>query len=143
MPATMCEREIELAATRVIGTTDLLGFIAAAQRAPSGDNLQPWRFIANAAKSRIDVFCETQRDLSPMNAGQRMSHIACGAAIENILTIASAQGWQTELEVVATSAKSEKCALLARIHFIARQDGKYATQTSELINARVTNRRLY
>ena len=77
--------------------------VAAAIRAPSGDNTQPWRFILHRASHRIEVHVDEMRDSSPMNAGQCMSRIACGAAIENIFQMARARGWTATLETRAGS----------------------------------------
>ncbi len=52
--------------------------------APSGDNSQPWHFALNAHPNQIVIHVNESRDLSPMNAGQRMSRIAVGAAAENV-----------------------------------------------------------
>lgn len=56
--------------------------------APSGDNLQPWRFEVDPERSRLIVHVDEERDLSPMNSGQRMSRIAVGAAVENVIQTA-------------------------------------------------------
>src|SRR5437588_12772428 len=59
--------------------------MTAAVRAPSGDNTQPWRFSVDSGRGRIAIDVDPARDPSPMNAGQRMSRIAVGAALENML----------------------------------------------------------
>src|SRR5262249_47838431 len=47
--------------------------LAAACRAPSGDNRQPWRFEIDETEMRLTLQLDPNRDPSPMNAGQRMS----------------------------------------------------------------------
>jgi hypothetical protein len=116
--------------------------IAAATRAPSGDNLQPWRFVAEACENTIDVHCDTARDPSPLSAGQRMSRIACGAALENLLLVAAEQGWRTRLDVADEIASTEH-PLLARVVFLSQQPSFGESAVAELIAARVTNRRFY
>jgi hypothetical protein len=64
--------------------------LAAASRAPSGDNTQPWRFVVEGDLVGLDAVDE--RDPSPMNAGGRMSRIAVGAALENVVRAAEALG---------------------------------------------------
>src|SRR5689334_10828263 len=85
--------------TRPGARPDFTALISAAMRAPSGDNLQPWRFVPNADENCVDIHCNSRRDTSPLNSGQRMSRIACGAAVENLMLLAREQGWQPRLDV--------------------------------------------
>ncbi|MCF6355920.1 MAG: hypothetical protein L3J26_12610 [Candidatus Polarisedimenticolaceae bacterium] len=66
--------------------------IAAAIRAPSGDNAQPWRLVASEAQGCIDVYNVPERDASYLNYQQSASFIAHGALIENILIAGKAVG---------------------------------------------------
>lgn len=81
--------------------TVLKTLVEAATRAPSGDNLQPWQFELDIENSRIIVHLDEKCDQSPLNAGQRMSRIALGAAVENIFQTASAADRKCELEIAA------------------------------------------
>lgn len=111
--------------------------VAAAIRAPSGDNTQPWRFILHRASHRIDVHLDEMRDSSPMNAGQVMSRIACGAAIENMFQMARARGWTATLETRAGSP-------IATVSLQGFTDnGRSSGRIEDLIARRVVNRRLY
>jgi len=111
--------------------------VAAAIRAPSGDNTQPWRFILHRASHRIDVHLDEMRDSSPMNAGQVMSRIACGAAIENMFQMARARGWTATLETRAGSP-------IATVSLQGFTDnGQSSGRIEDLIARRVVNRRLY
>ncbi|MFH1024382.1 MAG: hypothetical protein V1809_13465 [Planctomycetota bacterium] len=107
---------------------------SAAARAPSGDNTQPWRFILDRVRRRILVRVVPERDPSPMNAGQRMARIACGAAVENLLISARACGWG--LRVGDDSGDA-----LAVIEI--EKEGPIAISPAGDIAARVTNRRVY
>jgi molybdopterin/thiamine biosynthesis adenylyltransferase/nitroreductase len=111
----------------------LEAFVAAAIRAPSGDNMQPWRFSVDAQSGRIALFVDCERDLSPMNAGQRMARISIGAAVENLLQTARANGW---------SAEREEPSLPALATVVVRV-GESPVRPVEAIGARVTNRRVY
>ena len=75
--------------------------ISAAVLAPSGDNTQPWRFEIDEDASTIKVMVDESRDRSPMNAGQRMSRIACGAAVENMIRTARFNHWNIEYSINA------------------------------------------
>jgi hypothetical protein len=109
--------------------------LRAAVLAPSGDNLQPWQFIVDSNDSTMHVCVDQSRDRSPMNAGQRMARLACGAAIENILRTASYNGWHIDLETydhpwrLATLRLTEHPIGVGRIE--------------DLLTLRRTNRSLY
>ena len=72
--------------------------LRAAIRAPSGDNMQPWGFVVDSRFRRIAIFLDPKCDSSPMNAGQRMSRLAIGAALENMHCAAAGLGWSIECE---------------------------------------------
>ena len=82
----------------------LESLVSAAVRAPSGDNLQPWRFILDPHKETISIHLDPTRDRSPINAGQRMSRIACGAALENLVRTAQRKDWQVFQDAPAIGA---------------------------------------
>lgn len=106
----------------------------AAVLAPSGDNIQPWRFAIDSEAAAITFFVDESRDLSPMNSGQVMSQIAVGAAIENALRTAHYNGWTIELEKTTPPA-------LRRIQISGGEVGDPLIE--DVITARVTNRRPY
>ena len=109
--------------------------LAAAGRAPSGDNTQPWRFVVDAEAGTVALTSDDTRDVSPMNAGQRMARIAVGAALENLLRAARVRGWEAEL---LANPRPPRLAVVR----LTRRDGD-ADHPDEAIAARVTNRRLY
>ena len=108
--------------------------IAAAVRAPSGDNTQPWRFEIDPAGSRILLYVDETRDPSPMNASQCMSRLAVGAALENMLRAAKAKALGCEPEPRTGTA----LAVLRVTDFHADHG-----QPDPAIVQRVTNRRPY
>ncbi len=77
--------------------TKLEKIIAAAIRAPSGDNAQPWKLIASETQGCIDVYNVPERDSSYLNYQQSASFIAHGALIENILISGRAVGCAIKL----------------------------------------------
>jgi hypothetical protein len=112
----------------------LSGLVAAAVRAPSGDNTQPWRFVADPQAGLLSIFLDETRDPSPMNAGQRMARIAIGAALENVLRTASANGIQaTVIEPISPA--------LATVRITAGSLSEMAIEP--VVTDRVTNRRSY
>lgn len=108
--------------------------ISAAIRAPSGDNVQPWRFEVDSDHRQIVIYVDEQRDPSPMNAAQRMSRIAVGAATENLVRAAWGTGWTTELTPLPNSQ-----GVIVRLEGRNAGEGVIAPE----ITARVTNRRFY
>ena len=108
--------------------------LEAASRAPSGDNLQPWRFDVDAGNGEIAVCIDTTRDRSPMNAGQKMSRIACGAAVQNILIAAAESGGS------ATLLNDENSDVVARIRV---RPGRNPVRTPRAIAERATHRGMY
>ena len=106
--------------------------VAAAVRAPSGDNTQPWRFEIDAQSGRAAVLLDEMRDPSPMNAGQRMARLALGAALENLLRAARALHLAAVLEAPAHPAVA-----------CVRVTGSPVGVVDEALFRRVTNRRLY
>lgn len=108
--------------------------VQSAVLAPSGDNLQPWRFLCDAARGEIRIILDETRDPSPMNSGQRMSRIAIGAALQNIVRTADTNGWELEIEAQAAMA-----AAIVRL----RGPSVAAGGLDEALSKRVTNRRKY
>jgi nitroreductase len=117
--------------------TVLEQLVATAIRAPSGDNTQPWYFVLDRGRNRIAVYVDEAKDRSPMNAGQHMAAIACGAAVENMLRVAGDRGWEARLEAGSDAA----LAVISLEH--AGEDGNANGKAEETIASRVTNRRLY
>lgn len=108
---------------------------SAAVLAPSGDNTQPWRLAINAKARRMVVSVDESRDPSPMNAGQRMSRIAIGAATENVVQTAHRNGWKTRVEISPQPPGSISIELL--------ETGSGEPAIDPALSARVTNRRPY
>jgi len=111
----------------------LRALVAAATRAPSADNTQPWHFEIDPA-GRIDVFLDEARDSSPMNAGQRLARIGVGAAIENLVRAAARSGFVARVE-------ETEGARVACVHLEA---GGHSVEALEAaMTERSTNRRVY
>jgi nitroreductase len=64
--------------------------VAAATRAPSMHNSQPWRF--RAGPDEIEVLIDPERQLTVADAGGWASRIACGCALFNLRLALAAQG---------------------------------------------------
>lgn len=112
----------------------LVRLLAAAVRAPSGDNTQPWHFHVDSSTGTVAFLLDPTRDSSPMNSGQRMARIAVGAALENLLRTARHNGWEVGLDLVPGPAVA-----LVRLNGTGRGD----IDPEAWVTQRVTNRRLY
>ncbi len=76
--------------------------IEAAIRAPSGDNVQPWK-LDIAGNNQVDLFNLPERDPSYFNYKQMASYIAHGALIENFMIAAKTLGCMVELSLFPSS----------------------------------------
>lgn len=71
-------------------------FVAAAVRAPSSHNTQPWLFELGDAT--IDVFADRSRALPVNDPQDRELTISCGAALFNVRVAAAHAGFATAIE---------------------------------------------
>ena len=69
---------------------DWVQVVAAATRAPSIHNTQPWRFVARP--ERLDVFLDPDRSLPVLDPSARQQVISCGSAVEFALVALAAAG---------------------------------------------------
>jgi len=107
--------------------------LEAAVCAPSGDNAQPWRLRPDRTARRLDLLLAEEDDRSAMNAGQRMSRLAIGAAVENVVRQARRIGLRADLVAPAPGA----------IASIAFSREPVSVEREPLLSQRATNRRLY
>jgi nitroreductase len=114
--------------------SSLQTLLSAAVCAPSGDNLQPWRFSVNPDGGAITFYVDETRDPSPMNVKQLMARVAIGAAIENLIRTARNNSWCVELEEGPPEAVA-----LVRLQKVGESLGV----VEQVISKRVTNRRFY
>jgi len=114
----------------------------AASQAPSGDNLQPWAFRIDGEHRCLEIWLEERVDSSSLNSGQRMSRIACGAAIESAVCAAADHGWSTQVSL-SDDAQPRERRRVARIVLSEYNDVPRDGSMQRLIAARTTNRRLY
>lgn len=115
---------------------DIKKIIEIAVNAPSGENVQPWRFKIN--ENKLSIFNIPNRDQSPYNFLQRGSYVSHGALIENITIVSSALGFNAE---IALFPEKDNLDLVATISFTQ------STPKEELlypyILKRSTNRKPY
>jgi len=106
---------------------------AAAQRAPSGGNVQPWTLRLTEDELRIELAPERS---STMDVGYRGSAVAIGAAVHNARAAAAAHGLLGEHRLVADAG----APLTATLRFGAGNDPLLARDYPAALT-RTTNRR--
>jgi nitroreductase len=116
----------------------MVDLVAAATRAPSMHNTQPWRFRFEPASQTIDLYADPARMLRCGDPDGRALHIACGAALFNLRLAATVAGRQPVLRLLPDPGQH---LLLAT----ARLAGPCRAQPDEVelhaaIPARRTNR---
>jgi hypothetical protein len=82
--------------------------VAAATRAPSIHNTQPWRFVA--APDRLDVHLDTGRALPVLDPTARQQIISCGSAVEFAVMALAAAGHGTEVDLLADDGDPDRLA---------------------------------
>ena len=111
---------------------------AAASRAPSPDNNQPWAF--RTSEGGVDVFHCRDRAL-PSDIRDMFSWTALGAAIENIVLSASTTGLASRVEYNGRPfARINGFEHVATVRFC---EGSPVDPLADWIDRRTTNRKLY
>lgn len=109
--------------------------VAAAAAAPSGDNVQPWKFRPLPTGLAINMI--PKADESFFNVHQIATLISCGAAVENTLLAAGTLGYQAHVDFPDSLGPDN---LTATVHLSA---GGSEDPLAEIIWQRCTNRKLY
>jgi hypothetical protein len=82
----------------VADAPDWTEVVAAATRAPSIHNTQPWLFTGS--EDRLEVFYDPERSLPVLDPTHRQQVISCGVAVEFAAVALRAAGLEVEVEVV-------------------------------------------
>lgn len=96
---------------RPVDPSELRAVLAAAQRAPSVHNSQPWRFVLD--RSGIEVHGDDDRWLRHADPARRELVISCGAAILNMRVAAAAMRRQLVIQLSPDAADPAHLATLA------------------------------
>ena len=89
---------------------DWMQVVAAATRAPSIHNTQPWRFIASA--DQVHVFLDPERSLPVLDPSARQQVISCGSAVEFAFVALAAAGRAAEVEVLPDAGDPDRLATI-------------------------------
>ena len=82
--------------------------VAAATRAPSIHNTQPWRFIASA--EQVAVHFDPERALPVLDPTGRQQVISCGIAVEFAVVALAARGSAAEVDLLPADAAPDHLA---------------------------------
>jgi hypothetical protein len=115
---------------------DWADVVAAATRAPSIHNTQPWRFRATA--DTLDLFLDRERALPVLDPSRRQQIISCGIAVEFAVVALAARGRVGEVALVPDEADPDH---LARVRTtVGVTPTEQDTALAEAIGARHTVR---
>ena len=85
--------------------------VAAATRAPSIHNTQPWRFVATP--DRLDVFLDRERALPVLDPTGRQQVISCGSAVEFAVVALSAAGYDGDVDLLTDDGDPDHLATIS------------------------------
>jgi molybdopterin/thiamine biosynthesis adenylyltransferase len=118
--------------------------VHAATLAPSGGNVQPWRWLFRGGK--LFLFHDKERSVCLLDFLDRASHMALGAAAENLVLEAHAQSLEVELRKFPIPNDSRLACIFT---FHENADNRKVSQESHerdplvaFISERSTNRKL-
>lgn len=109
--------------------------VAAAARAPSGDNTQPWTFSWDG--SILTVFFDPSKAHHVLDAGLSAAEISLGCVLESASIAASAYGLSTQSRFIGMSEETKQPA--AEVTFVA--DNRQPDPLRDAIPKRTTDRR--
>lgn len=121
--------------THIIDKNHLQEIVKAATLAPSGGNIQPWKWIYK--KGTLFLFIDPNRSNSILNFDNTAAYVALGAATENVLLKAEQLGYTASYKAFPLGAKSK---LVAVFSLSSKQVSKAYDMLVNQINLRVTNR---
>lgn len=116
---------------------DIQKIIRAAIWAPSGDNVQPWRFLVS--ENKIKVINIPEKDNSLYNFKQNASYVAHGALVENIRIAANYFGYKNEIYLLPKEKNITATIILHKTNDVQPND----FELFGYIEKRVSNRKRY
>lgn len=142
-PATAEAAETEQALPAVarkqqLSDTDLQTLVDYAVSAPSGGNCQPWRFVYRAGG--FDCFFDPERSQTLLDFRRTASHLAIGAAVENLKLAAGSLGFEASVKPFPEPSQPD---LACRVELSpGAHPSAEDAELVKFIGSRVTNRRL-
>lgn len=113
--------------------------ITAATMAPSGDNTQPWSFVVSGSK--VSLYMHPEKDHEMLNIKEGGTLVAAGAALENLLIAARAEGFDAQTTLFPSPDTSH---LVATVMFApGKTPDEGERSLAQAIPQRHTNRAAY
>ncbi|HWD03241.1 MAG TPA: hypothetical protein VG674_12400 [Amycolatopsis sp.] len=84
--------------------------LAAAVRAPSPHNTQPWRFVVDGP--RIEVWLDRNRVLAVADPAAREARLSCGAAVCNLVLTLRVNGFDAGVRLMPVPAERDLLAVI-------------------------------
>lgn len=106
-------------------------------QAPTGDNLQPWKF--RLREEAVDLYMDGTRISDVFDAGYRTAYISIGAVIENIALAASDEGCSIVVHPFPQGESIDRPVATLTLE----PSKEPADPLHRQIEARVTNRKFY
>lgn len=116
---------------------ELRRLVAHAVLAPSGGNIQAWRF-EGLPDGRLRCFYDGRRAENFLDFAYSASYLALGAAVENVVLSAAAMGLTTQIELLDADGSERVCDL----RFTRQTPTDLPAELANQIERRCTNRRL-
>jgi nitroreductase len=79
--------------------------VAAATRAPSVHNTQPWRFQLGA--DRVELYADFSRQLEVLDPTRRQLYVSCGAALHHLTVALCAAGYDAQVTLRAEDGATD------------------------------------
>lgn len=128
----------------MLNRDEILKIAAAAGRAPSGDNVQPWRFVSRKGGSVFDIQVDRSRDQSSLNVHLIPSLISAGAAMENArIAVRSWFGKDFEIKPASILAGDDPFPLAVRMEIIPMKCERPPPRLIETVFERNVHRGLF
>ena len=106
--------------------------VAAATRAPSVHNTQPWRF--RVAGDRVELLADFSRKLSVLDPTGRQLYVSCGAALHHLRVALRAAGYAAVVSLLPDGESGERLAT------VLVQPGAAADETAVALAAAIADR---
>jgi hypothetical protein len=100
-----------------------MALVAAAILAANAHNTQAWVF--HVSSQRIDVFVDSSRSIGAVDPFRREMHVSLGAAVENLVQAAPANGYAATLQLMPTPGQPLHVASVALAPGVTRRSELY------------------
>jgi hypothetical protein len=112
--------------------------VAAATRAPSVHNTQPWRF--RIGDGRIECYADFTRQLTVLDPTRRQLYVSCGAALHHLTVALRAAGYDSEVQLAADDENPRPAGEAGPVATVVVTPGSPATAADVALAAAINER---